>query len=152
MPSHDTTRGLIQLTAKLRKWFRKVTLLHSTGNNKSFPLPTELRTSMSLSGTFPTGFPLHKGAPSLLHSPSMTSPYQCHFISSKYQVTTLYFSSLDLGLLCSRVTINLLGKFPIFLKENFPTALLLRVVCVNLSTHTPSVCESATHSVHNGPL
>jgi hypothetical protein len=86
MPSHDTTRGLIQLTSKLGKWSRKVTLLHSTGNNRSFPLPTELRTSTGLSGTFPTRFPLHKGVPSLLYSPSMTSPYQCQFLSSKHQV------------------------------------------------------------------
>jgi hypothetical protein len=106
MPSHDTTRGLIQLTSQLGKWSRKVTLLHSTGNNRSFPLPTELRTSTGLSGTFPTRFPLHKGVPSLLYSPSMTSPYQCQFLSSKHQVTVLYFSSLDLGLLCSRVAIN----------------------------------------------
>jgi len=111
MPSHDTARELIQLAAKLRKWFTKVTLLHSTRNNKIYPLSTKLRNSMGLSGTFPTGFPLYKGVPSLLHSSLVNSFYQFRFPSSKHQVTMLYCFSLGLGRLCSRVTINFLESF-----------------------------------------
>jgi hypothetical protein len=128
IPSHDTTRGLIQLNSNLKKWFREVTLLHSTSYKRIFPIPNELRTSMSLSGTSSIGFPLHKGAPSLLHSPSVNSPYPCQFLFIKYQVATLYFFSLDMGLLYSRVTINILVRFPNFLRENSLASLFLKLV------------------------
>jgi hypothetical protein len=128
MPSHDITRGLIQLVLRFRM-IQEGYSPSSTGNNRSFPLPTELRTSTGLSGTLPTGFPLHKGVPSLLYSPSMTSPYQCQFLSSRYQVAVLCCSSLDLGLLCSRVTINILDKIYIFFKNNFPISSIYSYLC-----------------------
>jgi hypothetical protein len=107
----------------------------STGNNRSFPLPTELRTSTGLSGTLPTRFPLHKGVPSLLYSPLVTSPYQCQFISSRYQVIVLCFSIMDLGLLYSRVTIIFWTRFLFSSRTTFQFLLFLIFVQVNTSIH-----------------
>jgi hypothetical protein len=134
VPSHDTTRGLIQLTTKLE---------NGPGRLLSFtPLET---TEVSL-------FPLSSGPPRVYQAPSqldflctresllyytvpqMTSPYQCQFLSSKHQVMVLYCSSLDLGLLCSRVTINFLGKF-LFSSRKTSQFLCYSELCVSLSPH-----------------
>jgi hypothetical protein len=105
----------------------------STKNNISFPLPTELRDSIGLSGSLLIGFPLHKGSPSLLYSPLMTSHYQCQFLSNKYQDVALYFSSLDPGLLCFRVIIIKLEKLPILFKEISPLYSSLQSTLMNVS-------------------
>jgi hypothetical protein len=103
----------------------------SSDNNRSFPLPTELRVSTGLSGSLSTGFPLHKGVPSLLYSPSMTSPYQCQFLSSKYQVVALYFSSLDLGLLCFRVIIKNWTSFLFSSRKSLHSLLFFNLCSMN---------------------
>jgi hypothetical protein len=125
----------------------KVTLLHSTGNNRSFPLPTDLGTSTGLSDTFPTRFHLCKGVPSLFYIPLVASSYHCWFLSNKNQVVILYYSNLDLGLLCSRVAINLLCNFPIFLKDKFSIDLFLRATRMSILLTASSICESTTHSI-----
>jgi hypothetical protein len=117
VPNHETTRGMIQLVSKL-KMIQEGYSPSSSDNNITCLLPIELRVSTGLSGSLSTRFPLHKEVPSLLNSPSTTSPYQCRFLSGKYQVVALYCSSLDLGLLSFRVIINKLDELPIFFKES----------------------------------
>jgi hypothetical protein len=125
----------------------KVTLLHSIGNGISFPLPTELRTSTSLSSTFPTQLTRHKGVPSLLHSLSTTFPYQCRFLSNKNQVMVLCCSNRDMGVLCSKVTIQLLSKLSIlFRKTSHIFFVAQSCMCEILSSSSlPFVCEFVTH-------
>jgi hypothetical protein len=103
----------------------------STNNNRSYPLSTELRNSTILSSGFSTRFPLHKGVPSQLKSPSGTSPYQCRFLSSKHQTVVHYFSSLDSGILYFRVITLKLDEFPIFFKEtsHFFSICDLKLLC-----------------------
>jgi hypothetical protein len=128
IPSHDTTRGMIQLVSRFRM-IQEGYSPSTSDNNKSCPLPIELKASTGLSGTFPTGFSLHKGAPSLLYSPLATSPYQCRFLSSKYQAASFYCYNLDPGLLYFKVIISLLDKPPIFLKDNSPISSILQILC-----------------------
>jgi hypothetical protein len=63
------------------------------------------------------GFSLHKGVLSQLHCPSVPSPSSVGFFPASIKPTTLFFSSLYLGLLCSSVTICDLGKLPFFLRQ-----------------------------------
>jgi hypothetical protein len=130
MPSHDTTSRMIQLVSKL-KMIQETYYPSSSDNIRGFPLPTELRVSTCLSGSLSNRFPLHKGFSSLICTPSAKSPYQCQFLSSKYQVVDLFFFIMDLGLLCFRVIIKILDNIPIFFKENSPISYSLKYALKN---------------------
>jgi hypothetical protein len=79
---------------------------------------------MSLPGAFPARFPLHKGVPSLLHSPSTPSPYQCQFLSSKHQPMTLSAPVWIWVFSVPMLTISVLGKLPIFFTKTSHFSLL----------------------------
>jgi len=74
----------------------------------------------------------------------VTSPYQCHFLSSKYQAATLYRSTLDSGLLCFRVIIIKLDELPIFVKEISPLSSLFDLHHWTSLFAAPLVCKLVT--------
>jgi hypothetical protein len=127
VPSPDITRGMIPLVLKIRM-IQEGYSPSSTNKNKISPLPTDIRASIGLSGSFPTRFPLHKGAPYFIYSSLMTSPYQCWFIFIRYQDETPYFPSLDPYLLFFRMIISILDELHVFFKNNSPIFFLLHFV------------------------
>jgi hypothetical protein len=94
MPNHDTTRGMIQIVSNSDDPGRLLSFLF--WKQQKFPIFHWAWGLYKFLGGFSTGFPVHKGVPSLQNNPSATSPYQCRFLSSKNQVVTLGRSSLDM--------------------------------------------------------
>jgi hypothetical protein len=66
--------------------------------------------------------------------------------SSKHQVTIIYCSSVDMGLLHSKVTIQILGKIHVFLIKSSQS--YIAQICMHdhvCSSTSPSVCDFSIH-------
>jgi hypothetical protein len=83
-----------------------------------FPPPSELWISVSLLGGFSTRFPLHKGVPSSLNIPSVTSLTNVSFylVSTNVQPIVASFREYESSLF--RVIINISDKPPHFFQKS----------------------------------
>jgi hypothetical protein len=128
---------------------RRMLLSFSLFHSRSYPLLTQLGVFTGLSCGSSTGFPLHKGNPYLLNISSVTSPYQCWFMSSKHQVVSQYCSNSVSRSYMFKMITSSLCKLPILFKEIYSSPFSLQSVSLKLFM----CCVSQpTHSLHSSAL